>query len=212
MHKYSKFNFALYSPAFVLIIITAILITVSEAGAVPVTVDMSDHGGGIFYQEYFRPKGVVFTDGDFVGYVQGDDALVFDQSNGITGLFAPAAVTSISVDIAPWLQGTWAYRLAALNVLSNIIDSKTILVTQDTGDPENTGFGYFSIELTGLPGAAGFLVDSTFIRTSYGTTSANNIAALSSISFSKIPEPATFALFGIGMAALGLIRRQRIKS
>lgn len=209
MSKYSKFNFACFSPTFALGVIAVFFVAINEAGAIPITVDMSDHGGGTFDQEYFKPQGVIFTDGGFIGYVQGDDALIFDQSNGITGLFAPAAVTSISVDIAPWLQGTWAYRLAALDVLSNIIDSETILVTQDSGDPENSGSGYFSIELAGLPGAVGFLVDSTYIRDSHGNAPGNNIAALSSMSFTTVPEPATFALFGIGLVGWGFIRRKK---
>lgn len=212
MSKYSKFNFTYFCTSLVLGIIGVIFITMSEADAVPINIDISVHGGGPFDQDFFKPKGVVFSEGDFVGFVQGDDALIFDQSNGIRGSFAPAAVTNISVEVAPYLQGTWAYRLAALDVLSDIIDSKTILVTQDSGDPEHSGFGYFPIELTGLPGAIGFFVESSFIRNSFGTTPGNNIAALSSISFTPVPEPATFALFGIGLAGLVVISRQRMKS
>jgi hypothetical protein len=206
-----KFNYEFLGRIFVFGVIAIILLAHSgNARAVPVTIDMSDHGGGTFNRDYFQNEGVVFTEGDFVGYVQGDDALIFDQNNGLSGLFTLGPVTDISVEIAPWLQGTWAYRLAALDGLSSIIDSEAIVVTQDTGDPEHSGFGYFSIELTGLPGAVGFLVESTFIRTSYGTTPGNNVAALSEMSFTTtVPEPATLSLFGIGLAGLRLMSRRR---
>lgn len=211
MKKFHKMIFMFLNSIILVGILVVSLTFTNEVSATPITIDMSSHGLGSFNQSYFMSDGVVFTEGNSVGFTQGDESLIFDFNGGVAGLFAPVPVTSVSVRIAPRLQGTWAYRLAATDVLSNIIDSKTILVTQDVGDPEHSGFGYFSIELSGLPGAVGFFAESTFIRSSSGSGN-NNDAALSSMSFTPfpvpaaIPEPSTVALFIIGLAGLLAIR------
>lgn len=191
-------------------VIILMFITANKVAALPITtIDMSDHGVGPFDQNYFASQGVVFTEGDFVGYVQGDEALIFDRANGITGLFKSAAVKSISVDIAPWSQGTWSYRLSALNGLSEILASKSIVVTQDPGDPDHSGFGYFSIGLSGLKGVAGFNIYSTFIRSTSTSILGDNEAALASMSFSRVPEPTTIILFCTGMVVMILTRKKK---
>jgi hypothetical protein len=125
-----------------LVVAVNLLPMAHEAFAIPITIDMSTHGAGPFNKNFFKSKGVVFTAGGCcVALLQGDLA-VGNLGGRIAGLFAPAAVTSISVKVAPGLQGTTVFRLAALDVLSNVVASKSILVTQDLGDPEHSGFGY----------------------------------------------------------------------
>jgi hypothetical protein len=190
------------------------LLAITEAThAVPVTIDMTAHGQGVFDQEFFKSQGIIFTEGDFVGFIQGDEALGLVEGAShpgtlrISGLFAPGAVTSISAQIAPGFQGTAVYRLAALDVLSNIIASRSVLVTQDEGDPENSGFGYFTIALSELPGPVGFFVDNTFVRSSFPVNRTTD-GGVSSITFNTtVPEPTAITLVGIGLAALGFLRR-----
>ncbi len=126
-------------------------------------IDFSTHGGGTLESRFYKPDGVVFTPGLFVGYVQGDDAVV----GPISGKFSPKA-TSVSVRIAPAYQGTATYTLTTYDSARNVVAAASVTVTQDTGDPANTGWGYVTLSLPALPSnAATFEVTNTFVRSSY---------------------------------------------
>lgn len=51
--------------------------------------------------------------------------------------------------VAPGSQGTAEYTLTAFGS-GTVVGSASKTVTQDTGDPEHSGFGYFTIDLGGL--------------------------------------------------------------
>jgi|GEM_PF-3603450 len=126
-------------------------------------IDFSSAGQGIFPPDFFKRQGLVFTQGDFVGFVQGDEALI----GPIAGIFRPA-VCSLSVRVAPALQGTAAYTLTAFAPSGEIVSQTTLTITQDSGDPENGPFGYFSLELENLtPRANHFTLENRFIRSSF---------------------------------------------
>src|SRR5262245_11214711 len=76
--------------------------------AISQTVDFSTSGEGTFQPNSFKRQGLVLTKGDFVGFVQGDEALI----GPVAGIFHPSAC-SISVMVAPAFQGTAAYTLTA---------------------------------------------------------------------------------------------------
>ena len=146
------------------------------------TIDFSLAGIGPFDQNFFSADGVIFTEGTFVGFVQSDEALVFVNER-VAGTFTHA-VSDISVQLAPSFQGTAIYTLTALDASSSQIGNQSVQVTEDTGDPEDQGLGYFSVSLTGLPGAFGFSVESTFVRSSFSNTT--TAPAMSSMSFTVI--------------------------
>jgi hypothetical protein len=126
-------------------------------------IDFSSAGQGIFQPDFFKRQGLVFTQGNFVGFVQGDEALI----GPIAGTFRPA-VCSLSLRVAPALQGTAAYTLTAFSPAGAIVSQATVTVTQDSGDPENGPLGYFTIELTNLtPRANSFTLENRFIRSSF---------------------------------------------
>jgi hypothetical protein len=126
-------------------------------------IDFSSAGEGVFQTDFFRKQGLIFTQGDFVGFVQGDEALV----GPIAGSFHPS-VCSLSLRVAPALQGTAAYTLTAFSPSGEIVSQVTVTVTQDSGDPENGPFGYFTIELANLtPRANYFTLENRFIRSSF---------------------------------------------
>jgi hypothetical protein len=59
----------------------------------------------------------------------------------------------------------------------------SVTVTQDTGDPEHSGFGYFTIELSDLvPPATRFTLENRFVRSSFGGNRINY--GVSTITFS----------------------------
>jgi hypothetical protein len=127
------------------------------------TADFSTHGQGSFDQSFYRADGVTFTEGTFVGYIQGDDALV----GSIAGDFKPKG-SSLSARVAPAAQGTATYTLTALAASDKPIASTSVTVTQDEGDPANSGWGYFDIDLGQLPKRArAFTLTNTFVRSSY---------------------------------------------
>ena len=127
------------------------------------TIDFSAAGEGPIQPDFFKRQGLVLTEGDFVGFIQGDEAL-----NGpVAGSFHPS-VCSLSLTVAPGVQGTAAYTLTAYSPSGEVVGSTTVIVTQDTGDPESGPFGYFTIELTNLSQRAEtFTLESQFISSSF---------------------------------------------
>lgn len=131
--------------------------------AISQTIDFSTVGEGTFQPKSFKKQGLVFTQGDFVGFVQGDQALI----GPVAGTFHPS-VCSISIRVAPAFQGTAAYTLKAYSASGKVVGSTTVIVTQDIGDPETGELGYFVIELTELSQKTQtFTLENQFIRSSF---------------------------------------------
>jgi hypothetical protein len=130
------------------------------------TIDFSTAGEGPFQLNVFKKQGLVFAQGDFIGFIQGDQALV----GAVAGAFHPS-VCSLSLSVAPALQGTAAYTLSAYAASGKVVGSTTVIVTQDSGDPENGAPGYFSMELSNLSQRAQtFTLENQFIRSSFPQT------------------------------------------
>ena len=143
--------------------LTLLAMLVPTAAASATTVDFTTHGQGWFDQSFYVRDGVTFTQGDFVGWIQGDEALV----GPIAGDFKPK-VSSLSARVAPAVQGTAIYTLSALSPSGRVIESTSVTITQDTGDPDTGPFGYVTIDLGTLPRkAASFSLTNTFVRSSY---------------------------------------------
>jgi hypothetical protein len=125
------------------------------------TIDFSQAGIGPFDQSFFSEAD--FTQGSFVGYVQGDEALI----GPIAGT-AASKFTSVSADISPAFQGTADYTIEALSPADRVIGSSTVRVTQDTEDPETGPWGYVTLGLNSLPKkASSFRIRNSFVRSSF---------------------------------------------
>jgi hypothetical protein len=125
------------------------------------TIDFSQAGQGAFDQSYF--SGAAFSEGSWVGYVQGDDALIGPVAGRATSKF-----TSVSAKVAPALQGTADYTIEALSTADRVIGSTTVRVTQDTEDPDTGPWGYVTLELGPLPKKASSLrISNSFVRSSF---------------------------------------------
>jgi hypothetical protein len=123
-------------------------------------VDFSEHGEGAFDQSFF--SGFEFTEGSFVGYIQGDQALVGDLAGTAKKKFS-----SISASFAPAGQGTAIYTLTAYKGKA-LVGSSSVTVSQDVGDPTSGPFGYVSIALDNLAKKAdSFRLDNRFVRSSF---------------------------------------------
>jgi hypothetical protein len=148
----------------VLVFVCLICAFAPAAAAAPpanITIDFSQHGEGPFDQSYFNE--VEFTEGSWVGYIQGDQALVGPASGKANWKF-----TSISARVAPTTQGTATYTLTAYNGNGHKIADSSVTVTQDTGDPQTGPWGYATIELGPLPKKAqSFRLTNAFVRSSY---------------------------------------------
>jgi hypothetical protein len=142
------------------VMVAGVLASVSSASAAEI--DFSTHGQGPFDSQFYGGDGVVFTQGSFVGYVQGDEALI-----GPAGASVKKGLTRVSARVAPSIQGTATYTLAAYKS-SQMIGSRSVTVTQDEGDPATSGFGYFTIELGPLyKKATSFRLSNSFVRSSF---------------------------------------------
>jgi hypothetical protein len=125
------------------------------------TIDFSQHGEGPFDGAYFADA--AFTEGSWVGYIQGDQALV-----GPTSGTAKKKFSSISASVAPAIQGTAIYTLAAFESNGGEIASRSVTITQDTGDPETGPWGYVTIDLGPLAKrASSFRISNEFVRSSH---------------------------------------------
>jgi hypothetical protein len=127
-----------------------------------ITIDFADAPEGPFDKRFFEDHGLVFTEGSFVGFLQGHNALV-----GPVAADASETFTTISVTIAPGLQGTATYLLAAYEQGKQLgYISKS--VTQDEGVATPVPWGYVPLELGPLPrGADSFAVTNMFIGSSF---------------------------------------------
>ena len=152
-----------FRPALIALVVFLMGAIAPVAAAAPQTstiLDFSEAGQGPFDQSYF--SGINFTDGSFIGYVQGDDALV-----GPVAGSAKKKFTSISANFAPAGQGTAVYTLTAYKG-KVAVGSNSVTVTQDSGDPESGPFGYATISLSALPkNADAFRLSNSFVRSSF---------------------------------------------
>jgi hypothetical protein len=153
--------------AAVLLLLAAFLAIVPAAGAAnqpSSTIDFTQAGEGPFDGSYFSQAG--FNEGSWVGYVQGDEALIGPAAGTAADKF-----TSISAQIAPAVQGTAVYTLEALGSNGTVLHSSSLTLTQDTGDPETSPWGYAKVELQGVPKKArSFRISNRFVRSSFAHT------------------------------------------
>jgi hypothetical protein len=130
-----------------------------KSSTVTKTIDFSTHGQGPFQFDFYKKDGVTFSEGSFVGFVQGDEAIIGD----IAGTFTPP-VSSLSARVAPGFQGTFEFTLTALDASSTVVASESITVT-DLG-----AGGYVTIDLGVLPAKAKYFT-LTGVPDAYGTSS-----------------------------------------
>ena len=142
-------------------------------GTPSVTIDFSSFGSSRFFvPDFYRLDGILFPPVQcgasgcgawFVQFIQGDAALV----GPVTATFA-RPISELSVRVAPALQGTALYVLTAFAGSGALLATTSVTVTQDEGDPANSGVGYFTMMLTNLPGPAwSFALDNVFVRSSF---------------------------------------------
>ncbi len=157
-------RFLLRSVSFGALLALSLLPGSVAAGAeASVTIDFSAHGHGPFDASFYKADGVVFTEGTFVGYIQGDDALVGPAAGSFN---RPA--TSLSAWVAPSIQGTAEYTLTAYGASGGVVATRSVAVTQDAGDPQTGPWGYVEIDLGALPrGAKSFRLENRFVRSSF---------------------------------------------
>ncbi len=155
-----------------------------------ITIDFSLAGNATaFDSEFFQGEPIVFAKQDcrwetcqdwFIGYVQGDDAIV----NGPTPVTFTRPVSALSVRVAPGLQGKADYRLAAYDRAGNVLASKSVIVAQYESDP-HAPFGYFTVELGPLPRPArSFTFEQTNLEMGPGVT--NIEYGMSEITFTTL--------------------------
>ena len=153
----------------------------ASVGDREVTIDFSSYGAGrVFDPEFYRDDGIRFPpercgsagcDAWFVGFVQSDAALVQTPLLGPIQATFTRPVSDLSLRVAPSLQGTATFVLKAFAGSGEVLAETSVTVTQDFGDPANTGFGYFTVSLMDLPHPAkSFTLDSVFVRSSFGWT------------------------------------------
>lgn len=163
-----------------------------------VTIDVSGAGVGTSVDSrLFRADGLVLPESqcvpDCAGWqivgVQGDEALPQPPGLGqLEGRFV-RPVSELSLRVAPSLQGTARYLLRVFGAGGRALAEQSLTVTQDFGDPANTGFGYFEIGVSGLTRPAlSFSLESSFVRSSFPENTAipYGVASLSFAHWSAV--------------------------
>jgi hypothetical protein len=168
-------------------------------GTSDVTIDFSNNDQGDFDPLFYRSDGIVFPaqrcgsagcSSWFVGFIQGDNALVGNPLlGGISGTFR-RPVSELSLSIAPGSQGTAIYTLTAFSAAGKEVASQSLTVVQDSGDPNTGPPGYFTMSVGGLPEPAmSFTLTNTFVRSSFGTLGPIEFG-VNSISYTHWRQPA----------------------
>jgi hypothetical protein len=144
-----------------------------------VTIDFTTFGQPkVFDPDFYRSDGILFpplrcgTEGCeqwFTSFVQGDAALrVEDVRFGPIEATLTRPISDLTLRVAPALQGTATYFLSGFGASGKLLATTSVTVTQDFGDPANTGFGYFTISLANLAKPAkSFKLDVMFVRSSF---------------------------------------------
>lgn len=172
-----------------LLAVSFVFAPAARAAPPATTIDFSTVSQGPFDQSFFKKEGVVFTEGSFVGFVQGHNALI-----GPVGPSHPAGdrvagdvrggFATLSAEVAPDFQGTATYTLAAFRK-GQQIQATSITVTQDTGDPTTGPPGYFAISIGPLSEKAdSFSLSNVFVRSSSPDVTEIGFG-VSTITFSK---------------------------
>ena len=140
-----------------------------------VTIDFSTFGHGEYLDpDFYRRDGIAFPDqfcgsagcdGLFIGFIQGDAALVGDPRRGPVSATFTRPISELSLLVAPSFQGTATYTLNVFSASGALVGTSSLTVTQDEGDPANTGFGYFEIAVSNPEKRVkSFTLTSVFVR------------------------------------------------
>ena len=149
-----------------------------QAETTRTVIDFTTSPGGVFDPNFYELDGIVFPSQRcgsagcapwFIGFVQGDQALIQSPVFGpVTATFT-SPISGLSLQIAPASQGTAIYTLTALSGSGEVLGTMSRTITQDSGDPEDGPPGYFTMTLESLQTpAASFILDSEFVRSSFG--------------------------------------------
>jgi hypothetical protein len=155
--------------------LACLMLVSAAAGSQLQTIDFSTApSASLLPKDFYRAQGIVFNEEYFVGFIQGDEALVSGSTaNGDAaqiGATFTAPVTALSVEVAPAFGGTAEYTLTAFDSGGHAVATKSVTRTEDPGDPADQGFGYFPIDLGPLSDSArSFTLTNRFIRSSTGT-------------------------------------------
>lgn len=166
--------------------------------------------GQPFNANTFLSTGVTFTAGDFIGFIQGNSALVSSYQNSTThkvqGSFT-SSVSSLEVTFFPAIQGTAIFTLFLYDSGSHLLGSSSqTLFTGPLG-----GGGVLRVSLDpSAGGAASFLLTSSLVSNS-GNSVGPIEFGVTTLLFTSIPEPGTLMLLGGGLALILSFRRRQMR-
>ena len=144
--------------------------------------------------DFFLTQGITFDDAYFVGFVQGQSALIGLGGSAISAMFSDP-ISAISVTVAQSFAVNADYTLTVFDQTLSPIVSNTLATSAS---------GYSTIELSGFTSAAwSFSIANHADHSPIGLDE----FALGSIDFTEAPEPPGFLLGMIGVAAFAGLRR-----
>jgi hypothetical protein len=114
---------------------------------------------------------------------------------------------SISGTLAPKSSISWSVYLDAGN---NPLGTGTLIASDSFSDPSpNVSLGFFDPVAAIPESLSGPFAFTEFVTVNVPTGETVTFDSSASATFSKVPEPASFAMFGAGLLALGLTARPR---
>jgi hypothetical protein len=155
-------------------------------------------------------SGSITTDGT-IGTLQSTNILSWnldltDNLHAAYDVVLTPANSGIDEDVGNGLTAS------ATGLSFNFSDSGAVFAIQGTTHGFFSGYQYFCFQATSGPCAAGeTIVPDYYAVDGVEVTGLSGTLPLNPPSGGQVPEPATLSLFGVGLAALGIIRRKRGK-
>lgn len=164
-----------------------------------------DHNGALL----INAASGAWHSSDQTGY-SGNQFAGIQGTGRISQSFSPDSTGVYSVS---WLDAgrsrAWGYDFGNQNYTASLYDETTGMLVEETSNDTTTDSTFSAMGFSGLLTAGDIYTLSFWGTATTDQTALIDNVIVEAVMATELPEPAALALFGTGLAGLGLIRRRR---